>query len=373
MPKIIKNGIEYNVDPNVVGATGLEVTTPEVKIIASAEPFRNKQLQYSLAHAYGSTQQERIQMNKRNANISQQYFDQTPTIGNIVKGAYYWLKSKPYLLGESESKNTYITGIAPIEGVPASKQLELFNQGRLALMQRYNNNPTWEHLAKEAGLTDDLVSSFRQYATKLLSTKQSPEPHLAPLVIRESPYQYSQSTVIPSKELPLKRYLDYKIGSTSYPHYTGVHEGAHMSTLNYDLNDAYKAYGILITDPKAKTAITRLMYNADKLADQLQVDPTKVKLVQEALIKQGKTLEEASQIIKSQIEYLKRGQEARARGLAAQEWIKDNHNIDVPQYIDNGINFFTNESLRNVWRNMAVGLPSVWGISRITQNNSEEK
>lgn len=44
MPKIIKNGIEYNVDPNVVGATGLEVTTPEVKIVASAEPFRNKQL-----------------------------------------------------------------------------------------------------------------------------------------------------------------------------------------------------------------------------------------------------------------------------------------------------------------------------------------
>lgn len=113
MPEIIKNGILYHIDPSVIGASGLEVTTPEVQVTASTEPFRIKQLQYALAHAYGPTQQERIQMNKRNANIAQQYFDQTPTIGNIVKGAYYWLKSKPYLLGEFESKNNHITGTAP--------------------------------------------------------------------------------------------------------------------------------------------------------------------------------------------------------------------------------------------------------------------
>ena len=135
--------------------------------------------------------------------------------------------------------------------------------------------------ARQAGLSDDLVSSFRDYATKLLSTKQSPEPHLAPLIVRESPGQYSQSVVVPSKTLPLKRYLDYKINSNPQPHYTGIHEGAHMSTLNYDPATEYRAYGQLILNPKAKTAITKLMNNADDLAAQLEVDPQKIKILRD--------------------------------------------------------------------------------------------
>lgn len=258
--------------------------------------------------------------------------------------------------------------------IPKDVQLALFNQGKLALMQRYNNNPVWENLAKQAGLSDDLVSSFRDYATKLLSTKQSPEPHLAPLIVRESPSQYSQSVVVPSKTLPLKRYLDYKINSNSQPHYTGIHEGAHMSTLNYDPATEYRAYGQLILNPKAKTAITKLMNNADDLAAQLEVDPQKIKILRDNLIRvQGKTPTEADQIIQHQIQYLKTGQETRSRGLAAQEWIKDNHSVDVPDNVDNGVNFFTDKSLRNVWRNMAIGLPSIWGTSKMIQNDTQEK
>lgn len=258
--------------------------------------------------------------------------------------------------------------------VPKDMQLALFNQGRLALMQRYNNNPIWENLAKQAGLSDDLVSSFRDYATKLLSTKQSPEPHLAPLIVRESPAQYSQSVVVPSKTLPLKRYLDYKINSNPQPHYTGIHEGAHMSTLNYDPATEYRVYGQLILNPKAKTAITKLMNNADNLANQLEVDPQKINILRDNLIKvQGRTPAEADYIIQHQIQYLKTGQETRSRGLAAQEWMQDNHSVNVPDNIDNGVNFFTDKSLRNVWRNIAVGLPLIWGTSRMMQNNTQEK
>ena len=47
--------------------------------------------------------------------------------------------------------------------------------------------------------------------------------------------------------------------------------------------------------------------------------------------------------------------------------------IKIEYYVDNEVNFFTDESLRNVWRNIAVGLPLIWGTSRMTQNNSEEK
>ena len=35
MTKIIKNGVQYNVDPSAVGAKELLVTTPEVEVIAS--------------------------------------------------------------------------------------------------------------------------------------------------------------------------------------------------------------------------------------------------------------------------------------------------------------------------------------------------
>lgn len=113
MTKIIKNGIQYNVDPSAVNAKELLVTTPEVEVVSSAQPYQQKQLQYALAHAYSPTQEERIQDNKRNANIASNYFNSNPSIGNLAKGAWYWLKSKPYFLGQSEDKNNYITGIAP--------------------------------------------------------------------------------------------------------------------------------------------------------------------------------------------------------------------------------------------------------------------
>ena len=282
---------------------------------------------------------------------------------------------KPINLGIFQKPLYNITSMSSTNTeIPKDVQLALFNQGRLALMQRYNNNPVWENLAKQAGLSDDLVSSFRDYATKLLSTKQSPEPHLAPLIVRESPGQYSQSVVVPSKTLPLKRYLDYKINSNPQPHYTGIHEGAHMSTLNYDPATEYRAYGKLILNPKAKTAITKLMNNADDLANQLEVDPQKIKILRDNLIRvKGKTPTEADQIIQHQIQYLKTGQETRSRGLAAQEWMQDNHSVNVPDNVDNGVNFFTDKSLRNVWRNMAVGLPLIWGTSKMIQNNTQEK
>ena len=297
-------------------------------------------------------------------------FNQVGTRQLTMKGT-----GEPINLGIFQKPLYNITSMSSTNTeIPKDVQLALFNQGRLALMQRYNNNPVWENLAKQAGLSDDLVSSFRDYATKLLSTKQSPEPHLAPLIIRESPGQYSQSVVVPSKSLPLKRYLDYKINSNPQPHYTGVHEGAHMSTLNYDPATEYRAYGQLILNPKAKTAITKLMNNADDLAAQLEVDPQKIKILRDNLIRvQGKTPTEADQIIQHQIQYLKTGQETRSRGLAAQEWIEDNHSVDVPDNIDNGVNFFTDKSLRNVWRNMAIGLPSIWGTFKMIQNDTQEK
>ena len=43
MPTIIKNGIQYNVSPNAIGASELIVTTPEVKVVNKAPTFDSRQ------------------------------------------------------------------------------------------------------------------------------------------------------------------------------------------------------------------------------------------------------------------------------------------------------------------------------------------
>lgn len=63
-----------------------------------------------------------------------------------------------------------------------SSDLGLFNQGRLALMRRYRQNPIWENNARAAGLTDQEIETFRNYANGLLSTKQSSEPRGAKFI-----------------------------------------------------------------------------------------------------------------------------------------------------------------------------------------------
>ena len=254
-----------------------------------------------------------------------------------------------------------------------SSDLGLFNQGRLALMRRYRQNPIWENNAKAAGLTDQEIETFRNYANGLLSTKQSSEPKVPSLQVLQDTNSYSSySNIARNPDGSIKRELVLGTGPNS-PKYTGVHEGGHMSTMNYNPANERIAFQQLMSNKEAKTAIDKLMQNANNLANQLEVDPQKIVNIRRILIKRGMTPEQADQTILKQIKYLKEGQETRSRGLAAQEWMQDNHSVEVPQTVDNGVNFFTDKSLRNVWRNMAVTVPGIWGYSQTMQNNTQEK
>ena len=254
-----------------------------------------------------------------------------------------------------------------------SSDLGLFNQGRLALMRRYRQNPIWENNAKAAGLTDQEIETFRNYANGLLSTKQSSEPKVPSLQVLQDTNSYgSYSNIARNPDGSIKRELVLGTGPNS-PKYTGVHEGGHMSTMNYNPANERIAFEQLMSNKEAKTAIDKLMQNANNLANQLEVDPQKIVNIRRILIKRGMTPEQADQTILKQIKYLKEGQETRSRGLAAQEWMQDNHSVEVPQTVDNGVNFFTDKSLRNVWRNMAVTVPGIWGYSQTMQNNTQEK
>lgn len=254
-----------------------------------------------------------------------------------------------------------------------SSDLGLFNQGRLALMRRYRQNPIWENNARAAGLTDQEIETFRNYANGLLSTKQSSEPRVPSLQVLQDTNSYrSYSNIARNPDGSIKRELVLGTGPNS-PKYTGVHEGGHMSTMNYNPANERVAFEQLMSNKEAKTAIDKLMQNANSLANQLEIDPQKIVNVRRILIKRGMTPEQADQTILKQIKYLKEGQETRSRGLAAQEWMQDNHSVEVPQTVDNGVNFFTDKSLRNVWRGIASTIPITQGYSQIMQNNTQEK
>lgn len=251
--------------------------------------------------------------------------------------------------------------------------LGLFNQGRLALMRRYKQNPIWENNARAAGLTNQEIETFRNYANGLLSTKQSSEPRVPSLQVLQDTESYnSYSNIARNPDGSIKRELVLGIGPNS-PKYTGIHEGSHMSTMNYNPANERVAFEQLISNKEAKSAIDKLMQNANKLANQLEIDPQKIVNIRRILIKRGMSPEQADQTILKQIKYLKEGQETRARGLAAQEWMQDNHSVEVPQTVDNGVNFFTDKSLRNVWRGIAATIPIIQGYSQTTQNNTQEK
>ena len=252
-----------------------------------------------------------------------------------------------------------------------SSDLGLFNQGRLALMRRYRQNPIWENNARAAGLTDQEIETFRNYANGLLSTKQSSEPRVSSLQILQDTNSYSSySNIARNPDGSIKRELVLGTGPNS-PKYTGVHEGGHMSTMNYNPANERVAFEQLMSNKEAKTAIDKLMQNANNLANQLEIDPQKIVNVRRILIKRGMTPEQADQTILKQIKYLKEGQETRSRGLAAQEWMQDNHSVEVPQTVDNGVNFFTDKSLRNVWRGIASTIPITQGYSQMMQNNTQ--
>lgn len=161
-----------------------------------------------------------------------------------------------------------------------SSDLGLFNQGRLALMRRYRQNPIWENNARAAGLTDQEIETFRNYANGLLSTKQSSEPKVPSLQVLQDTNSYSNIARNPDGSI--KRELVLGTGPNS-PKYTGVHEGGHMSTMNYNPANERVAFKQLMSNKEAKTAIDKLMQIILLISQKLT--PQKIVNIRRILIK----------------------------------------------------------------------------------------
>lgn len=61
--------------------------------------------------------------NKREAEIAKQYFNASPSIGNLARAAYHWYNSVPMLGGQNESGLILQTGEAPNPGMRNPKSI----------------------------------------------------------------------------------------------------------------------------------------------------------------------------------------------------------------------------------------------------------
>lgn len=165
-----------------------------------------------------------------------------------------------------------------------------------------------------------------------------------------------------------KRILSIDPNNAVEPMYTDAHEAVHMSTLNYTPTNGWKVTRDLFPE-EIKPLLDKQIENARVLANQLEIDPKKyVKAIQTVSQNRGVSTQQAKDIIDNWIPYLKRDQEARARGLAAVVYSKANHTKNIPKEVDGGQGIFTDSSLDNLYKNIfSIGVPIGLGLYA-TQN-----
>lgn len=134
---------------------------------------------------------------------------------------------------------------------------------------------------------------------------------------------------------------------------TALHEGQHASTFNFDSTYDYNPF-----PEELQSALNTQMENAKKLADQLELDPEKIRDLVDYLKSKGHSIEEITNKITKRIQYLKDPQEARARGMSAKIYLEDNPSaIKVPRIIDEGTDFFKDLSNNKLYKDIFSLIP----------------
>ena len=165
MPIITKNGIQYNVNPNVIGASELTVTTPEIEVVGKAPLFDSRQSTFN-----------------RNELIQDADKILGNTIGKVIEPITRIPGVTPVLrtLTPSNWVGTIRTGVAPWnknnEGLDLSVLIE---QLRMELNQVQNAYRSMlsdgyiddEELATLLGMVNKVINDG--YSLKSLATDQS--------------------------------------------------------------------------------------------------------------------------------------------------------------------------------------------------------
>ena len=256
---------------------------------------------------------------------------------------------------------------------PEYRQLQLqriweeVDSGR-KFLREYLKSPKWGERASKH-MSRQEAFKLGHFESQLLSSHNPPEG-FKPLHSRLKLLNNGASgqSVMPYKSKQSYREIQIDPNNAVAPRYTGVHESAHMSNLNYTPFDGYKHYKELFPE-ELQPLLDKQLANAKKLADQLEIDPKRYKESVD-FVAQNRNIstQDAKNLIDNWILYLKDPGEVRARGLAAVAYSRTMHTKDIPKEVDGGQGIFTKESLDNLYRNIfSIGAPIGVGLYA-TQN-----
>lgn len=256
---------------------------------------------------------------------------------------------------------------------PEYRQLQLqriweeVDSGR-KFLREYLKSPKWgERASKHMSRQEAFKLGY--FESQLLSSHNPPEG-FKPLHSRLKLLNNGASgqSVMPYKSKQSYREIQIDPNNAVAPRYTGVHESAHASNLNYTPFNGYKHYKELFPE-ELQPLLDKQLANAKKLADQLEIDPKRYKeSVDFVAENRNISTQDAKNLIDNWILYLKDPGEVRARGLAAVAYSRTMHTKDIPKEVDGGQGIFTKESLDNLYRNIfSIGAPIGVGLYA-TQN-----
>ena len=256
---------------------------------------------------------------------------------------------------------------------PEYRQLQLqriweeVDSGR-RFLREYLKSPKWGERASKH-MSRQEAYNLGNFESQLLSSHNPPEG-FKPLHSRLKLLNNGASgqSVMPYKSKQSYREIQIDPNNAVAPRYTGVHESAHMSNLNYTPFNGYKHYKELFPE-ELQPLLDKQLANAKKLADQLEIDPKRYKESVDFVAKSRNiSTQDAKNLIDNWILYLKDPGEVRARGLAAVAYSRTMHTKDIPKEVDGGQGIFTKESLDNLYRNIfSIGAPIGVGLYA-TQN-----
>ena len=256
---------------------------------------------------------------------------------------------------------------------PEYRQLQLqriwekADSGR-RFLREYLKSPKWGERASKH-MSRQEAFNLGHFESQLLSSHNPPEG-FKPLHLRLKLLNNGASgqSVMPYKSKQSYREIQIDPNNAVDPRYTGVHESAHASNLNYTPFNGYKHYKELFPE-ELQPLLDKQLANAKKLADQLEIDPKRYKESVD-FVAQNRNIstQDAKDLIDNWILYLKDPGEVRARGLAAVAYSRTMHTKDIPKEVDGGQGIFTKESLDNLYRNIfSIGAPIGVGLYA-TQN-----
>lgn len=256
---------------------------------------------------------------------------------------------------------------------PEYRQLQLqriweeVDSGR-KFLREYLKSPKWGERASKH-MSRQEAFKLGHFESQLLSSHNPPEG-FKPLHSRLKLLNNGASgqSVMPYKSKQSYREIQIDPNNAVAPRYTGVHESAHMSNLNYTPFNGYKHYKELFPE-ELQPLLDKQLANAKKLADQLEIDPKRYKeSVDFVAENRNISTQDAKNLIDNWILYLKDPGEVRARGLAAVAYSRTMHTKDIPKEVDGGQGIFTKESLDNLYKNIfSIGAPIGVGLYA-TQN-----